>query len=395
MASDCPPLVLIVGGPDVDSRLDLMTCLQDEFHFEGVGSNPTLRGRFASAGFGYHAYQLSRGADPVRDLRSLGQLSALFRRKRPQIVHTFDAKPGVVARLAARLAGVPIVIGTLPGLGSLYASDRLTVRLTRRVYQPLQRLACHWSDLTMFQNRQDLHRFVALKIVPLAKTEEVTGSGVRTDLIDPALFGEADRGHVRDELGVPRDAVLLTMVSRVMRTKGVNEFAAAARLVQAQYPNSNFLLVGPGDTDSIDRLSPEQLARLSRDVNWIGPRQDIPAILAATDMFVFPSFYREGIPRVLLEAAAMGLPIVTTDMPGCNDVVEHEVNGLLVPPRDPEALAQAVLRLISDPGMLRRLGHASRLRAVARFDLSLVADQTRAIYRKLLKARGLWPQSLD
>jgi N,N'-diacetylbacillosaminyl-diphospho-undecaprenol alpha-1,3-N-acetylgalactosaminyltransferase len=287
------------------------------------------------------------------------------------------------------LAGVPIVIGTLPGLGSLYADNDLTTRMVRALYEPLQKLACHVSELTTFQNSEDAQLFVSQGIVPAHKAMVIPGSGVPTDHFDPMTFPESDRDRIRSELNIPPEALLVTMVSRLIRTKGVLEFAKAAQIVREQCPRSEFLLVGPSDGDSPDPLTPVEIAALSQAVTWAGERRDIPAVFAASDIAVLPSSYREGIPRVLLEAASMGLPLVTTDSPGCNEVVEDGLNGFLVPGRDPEALAQAIIRLIESPGLRRRFGKESRLRAVERFDLSKVADQTRSVYLDLLARKGL------
>jgi len=315
----------------------------------------------------------------------------IFRQQKPDIVHAFDTKPCVLARLAARLAGVPIIIGTLPGLGSLYVDEGVTTRTVRALYEKLQTLACHLSDLTIFQNHEDLRFFVARGIVPAHKAIAIPGSGVRTDLFYPARISRSDRERVRAELGVKTNALLITMVSRLIRSKGVMEFAAAAQLVRQHYSQVKFLLVGPTDEESMNRFTPPELLQLTRALTWAGARSDIPAILAASDIFVLPTFYREGIPRVLLEAASMGLPIVTTDSPGCKEVVEPGVNGFLVPPRDPGALAEAILRLVEEPDLRQRFGQESRRRAVTYFDLSVIAEQIRSIYRELLAHKGLLP----
>jgi glycosyltransferase involved in cell wall biosynthesis len=383
------PRVLIVGGSDVDARLELMNCLSDSFDVSALGSLSSLHDRFRAQGFGYTTYRLGRGANPVSDLSTLGQLLSVFCRIRPHVVHTFDTKPGVWGRLAARLAGVPIVIGTLPGLGALYANHDLKSRLVRSVYQPLQRLACHFSDLTIFQNRDDAGQFIAARVVPERKTRVIFGSGVLTDLFAPGQVSEAEQARFRRELGLQPNELIVTMVSRVIRSKGVLEYAAAARDLGARYSHVRFLLVGPDDNDGIDRLTSAELGQLKQNVVWPGPRQDIPTVLAVSDVFVFPSAYREGVPRVLLEAASMGLPIVTTDSPGCSEVVEDGVNGFRVPARDTEALAEAVLRLIVQPELRQRFGRVSRQRAVEYFDLSKIADQTRAIYHDFLERKGL------
>jgi glycosyltransferase involved in cell wall biosynthesis len=334
---------------------------------------------------------MARRVNPIADTLALVKLFHIFRQERPAVAHTFDTKPCVLGRLAARLAGVPIVIGTLPGLGSLYASgsNDVSTRVIRKIYECLQSIACRLSDLTIFQNCDDARHFIEAGIAPQQKTRIVPGSGVRTDLFDPEKVSQSEQDRARAELDISSRTLLVTMVSRLIRSKGILEFAEAARMVNHHHDNARFLLVGPDDGDSVDRLSPDDLEGLSQSVTWLGERRNIPVILALTDVFVLPSFYREGIPRVLLEAASMGLPIVTTDLPGCREVVEHGVNGFLVPPRDPGALAQAILRLVEGPEMCHRFGRESRQRAVARFDLSKTADQTRLIYRELLARKGL------
>src|SRR5207248_119447 len=192
---------------------------------------------------------------------------------------------------------------------------------------------------TIFQNQTDADEFLGKGVVPRDRWAVVPGSGVRTGVYDPARFSPADRRQTRAGLGVPDGALLVTMISRVLRTKGVQEFAAAAAEVKRRHPDAHFLLVGPSDEKSLDRLSPRELAELAGAVNWPGPRSDVAHVLAATDIFVLPTFYREGIPRVLLEAASMGLPLITTRSPGCVEVVEEGVNGWLVPVRDAGALA--------------------------------------------------------
>jgi glycosyltransferase involved in cell wall biosynthesis len=375
---------LIVGGDDVDARIELMRGLAGEFAPAAAGTSPALQGPFARAGFRYFCYPLGSGADPVKDARALYALWRLLKRFRPRILHAFDTKPGVYGCLAAALAGVPAVVGTVTGLGALYTGDERRHRLLRAVYENLQRCASHLSDRTVFQNRQDLEEFITRRVVPSGKAVLVPGSGVRTDQFDPARFSAADRRDTRASLGIPADALLVTMVARLLRTKGAAEFVAAAREVRQRCAGVHFLLVGPHDADSADSFSPAELAEFARVVHVPGPRRDVPSILAASDLFVLPSFLREGIPRVLLEAAALGLPLVTTDTPGCRDVVEDGVNGFLVPVRDPAALARAILRLLTEPGLRQSFGRRSRERAVAGFDLSVIVAQTQRLYWQLL-----------
>jgi glycosyltransferase involved in cell wall biosynthesis len=349
-----------------------------------VGTEPALEASFKARGFRYRTYAMTRGVDPLRDLYAAWQLVRIFRNESPSIVHTFDSKPGIWGRLAAKIAGVPVVIGTLPGLGSLYSAPGWKGRLVRLAYQPLQTLACRWADVTTFQNEDDAREFKRRRVVRSDRALVIPGSGVSTD-----VFAPADPGTVpalRTELGLDGRLVAV-MISRVIRSKGVLDFAAAARAVHAADPDIRFVLVGPDDRNSLDALTAAELEELRGAVSWLGPRDDVKELLGASDIFVFPSYYREGVPRALLEAASMGLPLVAADVPGSRDVVEDGLNGFLVQPHDSDAIADAVLRMAREPELRRRLGQRSRERAVTSYDLSVVADLIEGIYQKLLGSK--------
>jgi len=378
------PICFMVGGPDVDSRLELMQQLSNEFELTMAGSDDSLKERFHRAGFAYWSYNLNRGASPLHDLKMVFDLMRIFRKIRPAIVHTFDTKPGVFARLAAWLAGVPIIIGTLPGLGSLYSENDLRTRLIRSIYQPLQKLACGLSDLTIFQNPDDAAQFVKIGIVEKNNITILPGSGVDTQAFDPRMFSPEQKRKIRASLGLDEDQVVITMVSRLIRQKGVLEYARVARHIKKHYPQSAFLLVGSNDGESESTLTPSEREQIINSVLCLGMRKDIPGLLAITDVFVLPTYYREGIPRVLLEAASMGLPLVATSVPGCTEVVEQAANGFLVPARDGEALECRVETLIVNSDLRKQFGKVSRQRAVDFFDLSIVAEQTTEIYKQLL-----------
>jgi glycosyltransferase involved in cell wall biosynthesis len=383
------PRVALVGGSDVDSRLDLMRCLRDEFDLVALGASPTLAERFSAEGFGYGTYHLAEQGrvSPVADVRTVAGLVREFRRWRPQIVHAFDTKPGVWGCLAARMAGVPVAIGTITGFSFLYGSPHLKTRLAWFAYQRLQALACRFSDATVFQNHEDARHFIADGIVKTEKTKIILGSGVSTDVFSPECVSAEERHRIREELGLSAGETVVTMISRVIRSKGVLEFAAAARSIRADRPGVRFLLIGPLPRDSMDRLSDAEVRQLREAVTWPGARRDVLAVLAVSDIVTLPTAYREGLPRVLLEAGSMGLPIVTTDSPGCNEVVEDGFNGFLTPASDSAALARAILRLIDDPELRFQFGKRSRERVVERFDLSVIAGQTREMYHQLLERK--------
>src|SRR5437016_1847954 len=176
----------------------------------------------------------------------------------------------------------------------------------------------------------------------------------------------AEQARIREELRLGPGQLVVTMISRVIRSKGVLEFAEVAGQIRAVRPHVRCILAGPADGDARDRLGKPELAALRHSGIWIGPRSDVPALLSVSDIFVLPSAYPEGIPRVLLEAASMSLAIVTADAPGCREVVEHDVTGLLVPARDGAALREAIRRLLDAPTLRARFGQRARRLAVGR-----------------------------
>ena len=192
------PTVLLVGGPDMDLRLELMGRLRSDFEMMVAGTAAEHQRKFEAAGFSYFFYPMGRTVSPVLDLYSTACLWRLYRRIRPAIVHTFDAKPGVWGRLAARWADVPIVIGTIPGLGSLYARENFSTRLLRAIYQPLQTWASRSSDLTTFQNHDDARRFIAAGIVEEQKTRIIAGSGGAPNVYAPTPAPQTARLKVPD-----------------------------------------------------------------------------------------------------------------------------------------------------------------------------------------------------
>jgi glycosyltransferase involved in cell wall biosynthesis len=283
---------------------------------------------------------------------------------------------------------VPVALGTVNGLGFLFQEDGLKRRLLAHSYRALQRLACRASRATVFQNPDDARVFVERGLVRPERVVLVPGSGVRTDQLDPQRFDAASRARLRTELGLGVEDVVVCMVTRVIRSKGVLDLLAAARALRVRQPEVRFLLIGAHEPESMDRLNATELAALAAELVWVGQRADVPALLAASDVMAFPSGYGEGVPRVLLEAAAMALPIVTTDAPGCREVVESGQNGFLIPIGDATALTEAVARLVADPALRRRLGAAGRERAVTRFDLAVVTERTRGLYHELLAQRA-------
>jgi glycosyltransferase involved in cell wall biosynthesis len=238
------------------------------------------------------------------------------------------------------------------------------------------------------QNPDDVAAFLQAGLIEPSRIRLIRGSGVDTERFRPV---ECDSSHANPPLREGRGLKPLTILlaSRLLWEKGIGEYVAAARQLRRDGIAAEFLLAGDPDPGNPASIAPERLAQWHREgaVTLLGHVDDMPALLAKTDIAVLPS-YREGTPRSLLEAAACGLPLVASNAPGCREIVQHGINGLLVPIKDPIALADALRQLCQDPTVRQRMGQASRARALAEFDERIVFEQTLAVYgelRELLK----------
>jgi glycosyltransferase involved in cell wall biosynthesis len=321
---------------------------------------------------------------PIEDARALGELVALFRRLRPSIVHTHNPKPGIYGRFAARLAGVPVVVNTVHGLYALPADPWRR----RAVVYGLERLAAACSHAELLQNPEDLRTLRRLG-VPRDRLA-VLGNGIDLGRFHPGTVSAGDRAAARRELGATApDDVVVGLVGRLVREKGYPEVFEAATRLAASVPQVRVAVVGPDEPHKSDALTAEDRRAAERaGVRFLGHRNDVVRLYAGMDVHVLAS-HREGFPRAPMEASAMGVPTVATDIRGCRQAVDHGTTGLLVPARDPEALATAIARLATDPAMRRRLGKAARRKALDAFDQQRCIDITLATYARLLAQVGL------
>ena len=327
----------------------------------------------------------TRAMAPHRDAAALGELWQLFRRLRPDIVHTHNPKPGVYGRVAARVAGVPVVVNTVHGL---YATPE-DPWSKRAVVYTLERVAAACSDAELVQNPEDLATLRQVLRVPAAKLV-LLGNGVDLGRFAPVVGDttrSAVRARVRDGWGAGADTVVVGAVGRLVLEKGYAELFEAWDRVRVSHPAARLVVAGPVDTDKADAVPPGLLERAEASgVRLLGMVDDVEDLYAGFDLYVLAS-HREGFPRSAMEAAASGLPIVATDIRGCRQVVDNEVTGLLVPVRDPAALAAALGRLIDDRAARQRMGAAAAARALRDFDQRRVIDVTLRTYERLLVAR--------
>lgn len=380
------PKVVYIGGPDVSARIPLLKLLRERgFKIAAIGSNEKERVLFEKEDIPFFIYSLDRKFNFLSDAKSVLALYHILKRERFDIVHAFDTKPTIFARIAARLANVPIIIGTIPGLGSIFSEESLINSVLSRFYILLQTLASRLSDLTIFQNSDDRDFFIKKGIISISGTAIIKGSGIDTKVFSPEAVTHEAVQKIKTELGL-NDKVVVTMVARLVKYKGIREYLVAATLLDSKYSNLVFLLIGPVD-DTLSAFPVKEIERYKEVIRYLGIRKDIPEILFLSDMVVLPSYYREGIPRVLLEAASMEKPLITTNLPGCRDVVDDCNNGFFVPSKDANALAEAIEKLILNKNLRKEMGVLSREKAIKEFDIDIVLKKTLNLYYELLKSK--------
>jgi glycosyltransferase involved in cell wall biosynthesis len=327
--------------------------------------------------------RVTRSWNLVADVRAFAELIGILRRERFDVVHTHTPKPGIMGRLAARLTGIPCVMNTVHGL---YATpdDPLAKRMA---VLGVEGVAARLSDLELYQSEEDLSWARRRGVVPDGRGV-LLGNGADLEHFDPSAATPERVAALRRELGLERAVIVVGTVGRLVEEKGYRELFAAADRVCEERPDVRFLVVGEIDEHKADAIRREEIEAAGKHVTFSGWRQDVRDLLAAMDVFVLPS-WREGLPRSAIEAAAMGKPMVLTDVRGRREVVRDGVEGILVPPRDPAALAEAIATLVESPELRSEYGAAARARAVARFDERMVEERILGAYEEVLAGKGL------
>lgn len=328
-------------------------------------------------GFVHHVIPMTRsGKNPLQELRSLFALWRLYRRLRPDVVHAVTIKPVLYGGIAARLARVPAYVAAVSGLGFIFTRRKAGFDLLRWVTVTLYRLALgHSNSRVIFQNGNDRDLLAAERVVRPEQVVMIRGSGV--DLEQFSVVPE------------PTGEPVAVMASRLLRDKGVREFAAAAKESAALGGGVRWVLAGSPDPGNPASVTQEDVAVWKREgaVECLGEQADVAALYQRSHVVVLPS-YREGLPKSLIEAAACGRAVVTTDVPGCRDAIEPGVTGVLVPAQDSSALALAVRQLAEDAPRRQRMGAAGRKLAEREFDVRLVVRRHLELYETLSSAQG-------
>lgn len=368
-------------------RLDLIRSLRERGHQVFAVTSP---GQYSQALIEAGAtlvpwHVTSRGINPISELRSIYDLHRIYQDKRPSIAHHFTVKSNIYGALAAKLAGVPSTVATVTGLGYTLTNPSIKARVIGSWVRPLYRMSYRMTDVVTFQNRDDLQFISGINRDGSDQAIYIPGgSGIDLSYFHPESVGEESLTELRTEFGIKPNDQVVVLVGRMLWEKGIKEYLDAAREIRISLPNTKFLLVGRTESNVSGYIPPDTLDDMTADgsVNYIGERKDIREILALSYLVVLPS-YREGTPRALLEASAMGKPIVTTDVPGCREVVSDGRTGVLCQPQNVESLTQAIRSVLLNPERAIHYGNAAREKATMEFDEHAVADRFLDIYKHL------------
>jgi glycosyltransferase involved in cell wall biosynthesis len=327
-------------------------------------------------GLPWQEVRLSRsGLNPFLEARSLASIHALYRRLRPALVHHITAKPVIYGTLAARMAGVPAVVNAVSGMGHAFTPGGIGRRMLRGTISTGYRLALRHPNMRVIVQNREHGEFVGARgWVRPADIRLLPGSGVDMRRFVPR--GARERSRVR-----------VVLVARLLYSKGVADFVEAARMLKARGVDANAVLVGEPDRDNPASIPLSVLQRWHAEgvIEYAGRQAEMTAVYADADIACLPT-YTEGMPKSLVEAAACGLPIVTTDWPGCRDLVADGENGILVPIKDPRALADALEKLARDPSLRAEMGRHGRARVERDFAVETITRKTLELYRELLAA---------
>ena len=359
------------------------------FDVKGVSSEgEELREVHENEGIAVEAITMSRKITPFQDLKSLWEMWNFLRKEKPQIVHTHTPKAGIIGMLAARLAGVPHRLHTVAGLPLMEATGT-----KRKILNFVEKLT-YSSATRVYPNSKGLYDFILQNNFTQSNKLKIiangSSNGIDTAFFSPDQVTEIERVTLREKLNIQPDDFVFVFVGRIVSDKGINELIKAFSELQAAENNEpagiKLLLVGGLEND-LDPLNPETLAEINqnKDIISVGFQQDVRPFFAISDALAFPS-YREGFPNVVMQAGAMGLPSIVSDINGCNEIIVEGENGLIIPPKNVEKLKEKMLTLAKDKNLYTKLKGNSRRMIENRYEQSVVWNALLEEYEGLLQS---------
>jgi glycosyltransferase involved in cell wall biosynthesis len=324
-----------------------------------------------------------RGIKLFPHLTALIKLFFYFKREKFDIVHTHNPVPGFLGQIAAKMAGVPIIINTLHG----FYFNEYTPFSERRFYIIIEKIAALCSDLILFQSDEDIKTALMEKICNPQKIKYL-GNGTDLQKFNPERFSKEFIDRKKKELNINSNFKIIGVIGRLVKEKGYLDLFKALKEILKKFPDIMLLIIGPlepGKKDAIDPLVFKEYG-IEKNVLFLGQRDDVDELLSLIDIYVLPS-WREGVPRSVLEASAMGKPTVTTNIRGCREAVDDGKTGILVPIRNPEKLTEAITYLFENPQIAREMGNNAREKAEKDFDENEVFNIITKKYRELIEKK--------
>jgi glycosyltransferase involved in cell wall biosynthesis len=357
-------------------RLPLARAVRDAGGEVIVATTPgKLRQQIEAEGFIYYPLRLQRKSrHPWKEIVSIINITSLYTIAKPDLVHHVTIKPILYGSFAAKVSSVPAIVNAVTGLGYVFIQEKKTV--LRWAIEMAYRICLYGTQVrTLFENPDDRHLFIKERILQEHQAVLIRGSGVDTERFQP--------------VPEPPGEVVILFASRMLWDKGAGEMVEAARILKQRGIPGRIVFAGRPDPDNPASIPEQQLQSWHNEgyIEWIGYQANMPSILAQSHVVCLPTSYREGLPMSLLEAASCTRPIVTTDAPGCREIVQDGWNGFLVPLKDPVALADALQKLIVDPELRRIMGQRGRELVLKHFSKEIVIEQTFAVYKELLGDR--------
>jgi N,N'-diacetylbacillosaminyl-diphospho-undecaprenol alpha-1,3-N-acetylgalactosaminyltransferase len=333
---------------------------------------------------------IRKSVNPFRELGTLVQIFRTLKKIQPDVVHTFGIKPNVYGTLSARLLGTKYIINTVTGLGSFFVEEaprKLSTLIIQTIMEILLNITFLFANKVIFLNEEDIE-YLTSKTLKKDKTFMIKGEGIDIHYYSSENINEEDVKGLIDELKIDKSKIIITMVSRLIWFKGVREFCEAARHIKKMH-DVEFLLIGNIDYGNPFAVDEAYLKDFVNDgtIRWPGFRTDIREILHISDVFVLPSYYREGLPISILEAMSMGKPVITANVPGCRQICKDGINGFLVQARDVNSLSGAIEKMILDEGLRKEIGKINREEVVKEFSIDTILNKMGELYNGILSGR--------
>ncbi|MBM3206354.1 MAG: glycosyltransferase family 4 protein [Candidatus Staskawiczbacteria bacterium] len=329
-------------------------------------------------GFNVKVIEIKRKISPFYDFLSIFKLFNYFKKEKFDIVHTFTPKPGLIGQLSARLAGIPFVFHTIFG----FYFNESTPYLKRKFFVFIEKIASVFSTKIFFRNQEDFN-FAIKKGIGNKSKNKYFGDGIDIERFNPQKFSKEFVEEKKKSINLSLRIPIVGIVARLVKEKGYIDLFSAFKKIVEKFPEAVLLVVGPEDLAKKDNFNKEIVKDFGIDNNvmFLGERTDVDEIYSILDVFVLPS-YREGFSHSVMEACSMGLAIVATNIRGCREAIENEKTGLLVPTKNPERLAEAIIYLLSNKELAKKMGENARKKALSEFDEKVIFKETNKEYQK-------------